>query len=369
MRVVVVSKAFMRATYHRKLEEMARADRLELTLITPASWREGTSQVGLEQSSGRGYAVRVTPILFNGAFHWHFYPRLAGLLRELRPDVVQLDEEPYNLATWLGMRAARAVGASRLFFTWQDLYKRYPFPFSRLEADNYRLCDGAIAGIPDASDVLRQKGFKKSIWVIPQFGTDPDVFCPRDRQGEDLFRIGYVGRLVAAKGVDLLLHAARLLPGRWQMLLVGSGEERAALERLAADLDLSDRVEFRGDVASSKIPTLMNQLDVLVLPSRSTPAWREQFGRVLIEAMASGVPVVGSSSGQIPYVIGEAGLIFPEGNTAALAEHLIALQQDRERRRDLGERGRQRVLDNFTQQRVAEQTVAVYRAIVNAKPQ
>ncbi|HUX88880.1 MAG TPA: glycosyltransferase family 4 protein [Chloroflexota bacterium] len=369
MRVVIVSKAFMRATYHRKLEEMARTGGLDLTLLTPASWRDGKIRVGLEKSSGFGYAVRVTPILFNGAFHWHFYPRLASLLRELRPDVVHVDEEPYNLATWLGMRAARGINAARLFFTWQDLYKRYPLPFSRLEADSYCLCDGAIAGIPDAGDVLRKKGFKKPIWIIPQFGTDPDVFCPRDRQVDDVFRIGYVGRLVSAKGIDLLLRAARELPGRWHVQLVGSGEARGALERLATDLDLSDRVEFRGDVPSGAIPALMNQLDVLVLPSRTTPAWREQFGRVLIEAMASGVAVVGSSSGQIPYVIGEAGLIFPEGNESALAEQLSVLQRDSELRRDLAERGRRRVLDNFTQQKVAEQTVAVYRALVNAKPQ
>ena len=364
----MVSKAFMRATYHRKLEEIARADDLDLTLITPVSWRDGKSLIRLERSRGQGYAVQVTPLVFNGAFHLHFYPRLAGLLRSLRPDVVHLDEEPYNLATWLGLRAARGVGARCLFFTWQDLYKRYPFPFSKFEADNYQAVQGAIAGIPDAQDVLRKKGFQRPIWVIPQFGTDPELFRPLERRAQGCYTIGYVGRLVHAKGIDLLLRAARMLPGTYRVLLVGSGEERAALEQLAVELGMSERVEFCGDLASHDVPGLLNQLDVLVLPSRTTPAWREQFGRVLIEAMACGVPVIGSSSGQIPYVIGTAGLIFREGDWSALAEHLRALQGDRELRRRLGEDGRQRVLENFTQRQIAAQTVAAYRALGATRP-
>jgi glycosyltransferase involved in cell wall biosynthesis len=101
-----------------------------------------------------------------------------------------------------------------------------------------------------------------------------------------------------------------------------------------------------------------------VLPSRTRPNWKEQFGRALVEAMACEVPVVGSDSGEIPNVIGDAGLVFPEGDVAALAGHLRRLQDSQDMRRDLGRRGRARVLDRFTQARVAEQTYQLYRQIL-----
>jgi len=111
------------------------------------------------------------------------------------------------------------------------------------------------------------------------------------------------------------------------------------------------------------MPAQYAAMDVLTLPSRTCPNWKEQFGRVLIEAMACGVPVVGSDSGAIPSVIGDAGLVFPEGNAVALRDHLAALRDDVALRRSLGERGRQRVLACFTQERIAAQTVALYRAL------
>jgi glycosyltransferase involved in cell wall biosynthesis len=111
------------------------------------------------------------------------------------------------------------------------------------------------------------------------------------------------------------------------------------------------------------MPQFYRTADVLVLPSRSRPNWTEQFGRVLIEAMASGVAVVGSDVGEIPHVIGDAGHIFPEGEVSTLAEVLTKLVGSPDQRRDLGARGRARVLERFTQEQVAAETVAVYRRL------
>jgi glycosyltransferase involved in cell wall biosynthesis len=365
MKVVMVSKAFaIRDAYQRKLEEMAGLDDVDLTLISPPSWREGQSRFTLQRRFTRGYELLVTPIVFNGRFHLHFYPRLPGLLKSLQPDLVHVDEEPYNLATWLAMRAARKVGARSLFFTWQNMNRRLPMPFSSMEAQNYRLADGAIAGSHDAQRVLRDKGFKGPIWVIPQFGIDPELFQPGVRDAHATFTVGCIARLWRPKGIDLLIRACQVLDDPWRLVLVGEGEERAALQRLSADLGLSDRVEFRGEIPSTDVPRVMREFDVLALPSRGVPNWREQFGRVLQEAMACAVPLVGSDSGEIPHVIGEAGLIFPEENWQALADHLTALQRDADLRRTLGQLGRQRALNHFTNRSIAERTVAVYRAVL-----
>src|SRR5262249_34312465 len=98
----------------------------------------------------------------------------------------------------------------------------------------------------------------------------------------------------------------------------------------------------------------------LALPSFGQPNWVEQFGRVLIEAMACGVPVVGSDSGEIPHVIGDAGLVVPEDDVSALRDALEALAADPARRAEYARRGRARVLERFTQEQVARRVAAVY---------
>ena len=123
--------------------------------------------------------------------------------------------------------------------------------------------------------------------------------------------------------------------------------------------------QFDGVVTSAQMPGYLQQLDALVLASRTLPNWKEQFGRVLIEAMACEVAVVGANSGEIPNVIGEAGLIFPENDEMALHHHLLNLMQSATLRDDLGANGRQRVLNHYTQSQIAHETVAVYHKMIN----
>jgi glycosyltransferase involved in cell wall biosynthesis len=147
--------------------------------------------------------------------------------------------------------------------------------------------------------------------------------------------------------------------------IVGDGPERPHLEQLANELQISDRVHFDNTISSSAMPAYLQQLDVLVLSSRTKPNWKEQFGRALVEAMACEVPVIGSDSGEIPHVIGSAGLLFPEDDVGALRSHLLKLMQSVDLRRELGQCGRQRVLSLYTQSQIAAQTVAVYRDMLN----
>ena len=144
-----------------------------------------------------------------------------------------------------------------------------------------------------------------------------------------------------------------------------TGGWRAALGRNQSDrLGISNRVHFDRTISSAAMPAYLQQLDVLVLSSRTRSNWKEQFGRALVEAMACGVAVIGSDSGEIPYVIGSAGFVFPEDDVGALRSHLLKLMQSQEQRRQLGQHGRQRVLAKYTQAQVAAQTVAVYRKLM-----
>ena len=362
-RIVLLSKACIVGAYQRKLEEIAAQPDIELVVIVPPYWREGDRCLPLEYAHTQGYNLVVAPVLFNGSFHTHFYPTLPALLRHLRPALVHIDEEPYNLATYLALRAARALGARTLFFTWQNLLRRYPVPFCQMESWVHARVDAALAGSVAAARVLRNKGYAGPLRVIPQFGVDPDTYRPAERSADVPFTVGYAGRLVAEKGVDTLLDAVAGLAGEWRLELFGSGDMKAALQIRAERLGIAGRTRFYDQIASGQMPGYLAQLDVLVLPSRTRPNWKEQFGRVLIEAMACGVAVVGSNSGEIPHVIGEGGLIFGEGDAAALRDRLVTLQNNVALRRDLGVKGRARVLAHYTQAQIARETVAFYREI------
>lgn len=366
MRVMMVSKACLVGAYQRKLEEIATYIDVELAVFVPPEWREprgGTLR--LERTYVRGYTLKTLPMAFNGNFHLHFYPRLGRELALFRPDIVHIDEEPYNLATFHATLLARRGRARPLFFTWQNHLRHYPPPFTWMERCVYRWSAYGLAGNQDAAQVLRAKGYTGPLKVIPQFGVDPELFQPRHgaRDAGRGLSIGYVGRLVEEKGVDLLLRAVAGLSGLWRLYILGSGPQREALERLARELGIAGQVIFDAPIPSTQMAAYYAGLDVLVLPSRTRPNWKEQFGRVLVEAMACGVPVIGSSSGEIPSVIGQAGLVFPEDDVSALCEHLACLQRDEALWVELAQRGRQRVLQHYTQARIAAETVEVYREL------
>ncbi len=362
VRVVMISKACVVGQYQTKLEELARHSALELTVVVPPFWRDERGTLPLERAHTKGYALLVEPIALNGQYHLHFYPTLPQVLERVRPQLVHIDEEPYNFATFHALRAARRVQAQTLFFTWQNLMRRYPPPFSWSEAYVLRRADYAIAGSAEAAAVLRAKNYRGPLRVIPQFGVDPNDFSPT-QVVSSTFRIGFIGRMVEEKGAHVLLRAAAQLDGDWELHLLGSGPYKSRWMSLARELGIEPRVHWDPPRLSTEMSAYYRQLDVLVLPSLTRKNWKEQFGRVLIEAMGHGVPVIGSNCGEIPNVIGDAGIIVSENDAAALCAHLDALRRDPARRAELGRRGRARVLERFTQTRVAEETYTVYREL------
>jgi glycosyltransferase involved in cell wall biosynthesis len=234
---------------------------------------------------------------------------------------------------------------------------------------------------------MRKHGYRGPLSVLPQFGVDPDLFSPTDDRREpknkeqkienkelieenlrntqyairNTFVVGYLGRLLPQKGVLDLVEALALLPPHTRLRLIGDGVLRPQIVARAAELGVHERVEL---VAwTNDVPAELRRLDALALPSRTTPTWKEQFGRVLVEAMSCGVPVVGSSSGEIPQVVGDGGLIYPEGDISALAATLRRLDGDEALRAELGRRGRTRVLERYTQAAIARRYYEVYRSM------
>ena len=182
---------------------------------------------------------------------------------------------------------------------------------------------------------------------------------------DQTFVIGYVGRILRMKGLNTLIEAIARLEMNCKILLVGRGEFRPELEKLADQLAMSERIMWIDGVPPEDVPRYINCMDALVLPSRTTPDWVEFFGRVLVEAMACQVPVIGSDSGEIPNVIGNAGLTFPEGKADLLADQIQMIAQDLALRLDLIQLGLERVKE-FSWETIAQRTLEVYQDLVLA---
>lgn len=367
MNVLIISKALVAKAYHKKLDELVNLG-ITLHLVVPTAW--GPQKLEIIESPS--YQIHPLNIFFNGKNHFHFYKGLSKTINKIKPDIIHIDEEHYSIVTFQAMRLAKKAGARTLFFTWQNIHKDYPFPFSWIEKYNFSNAGIAVAGNNEAKDILRKKGFKKDIHVIPQFGVDPDIYkkLPVIKQRENLnlrhddFVIGYMGRLVEEKGILNLLDIMVNLRENARLLFVGSGNLKNELLRRAKKLGIENKVRIIDHVPSTAVPEYLNYLDCLVLPSLTKSNWKEQFGRILIEAMACEIPAIGSDSGEIPNVIGNAGLIFHEGDTDKLSSYIELLLNNPDIKKKLMQKGRERVLKYYTQEKIAVGTVNVYKQLM-----
>lgn len=370
MRVLMISKALVVGAYHKKISELVELG-VEVHLVIPTTWGRQLPEI----TQGNGYAIYTLPISFTGENHFHFYKGLSAVVGSVRPDFLHVDEEAYSIVTFQAMNLAKKKKIEALFFTWQNIHKRYPFPFSYFERYNYKVARVAIAGNQEAQEVLRRKGFAKDIFVIPQFGVDPKLYSRQNaaKLKTELFQssqahvIGFIGRLHEQKGIFLLLEALSRLPESARLLLIGNGPDEKKIPSVAARFGVSHRVKVIHSVPSEKVPQYLSCFDCLALPSQTRSNWKEQFGRVLIEAMACEVPVIGSDSGEIPNVIGEAGLIVKEGDVADLHEKINMIISDENLRNELRKRGLARARDHFTQKRIAAQTLQVYQSVLEGR--
>lgn len=290
----------------------------------------------------------------HGAVHLH--PFFLWTLSRVKPDLLYIIEEPFSLMAWLSayMAMRRVPPTPYALYTYQDIHKRYPPPFRWMERFVLEHASRVLVPNVDAGRVVERKHFC-GLWDVLPATVDLDKFSYRRRRHEsELFTLGYVGRLTEEKGLRNLLWALSRCDDRIRLRLAGDGPARHRLGVLAKELGVDKRIAFLGPIDHEELPAFYHEIDALVLPSLTTPQWREQFGRVLIEAMSCGAPVIGSDSGAIPSVIGDAGIVFPEGEADALANKIELLANDARWQDALSLRGRVHAEQNYGIDRVAE---------------
>ncbi len=342
----------------RELERLG----VRVTLVCAESWEEGGARVEF-RGEGDDFAVGARTIGRHPNL-FLFDPRpIWRLLARRDIDLLDLQEEPFSLvaAEVLLLCAARRVRRPFVVYSAQNLDKHYPPPFRWIERWVLARAAGAYPCNTAAGERLRRRGFSGVLAVLP-LGVDVDRYHPADREAPvEGLRVGYVGRLARHKGVHVLIEAVAGLEG-CTLVLVGEGPERASLARQIAAADLSSEVSFLGHLVEDALPACYRGLDVLAVPSLPTASWTEQFGRVVVEAMASGVPVVASTAGALPDVVGDAGLLVPPGDSNALRAALLRLSTDPELWGDLRRRGLERA-ERFRWSAVAASQRDLYQQV------
>ena len=388
MKILVASHTYIVDLNCEKLRELAKLKSdIEVTIVVPKLWNPGGVQNKIVETKPRTEGnFRVVPISNFSQNHQGlltFGMDIIPLLKEFKPNIIQVEQGIKSLAyaqfitlnNWLGLKAKNC------FFSWWNIPYEMKFPYSWLEKFNLRYTDGFVAGNQDAADIIRDHGYTKPITVLPKLGVDEQLFSPSPQPElkselgikSDEFVMGYVGRFVPEKGILTLIKAVSGLKDKnWKLLLLGRGELEAKIVEEMTQVGLKDRLILVESVPHDQVPRYLNLMDTLVLPSETTyefktmsaAGWKEQFGHVLIEAMACKVPVIGSDSGEIPNVIGDAGLIFPEKDAKALQNCLLQIIEQSDLANQLGEKGYEKTMAKYTNKALARELLAFYETIV-----
>jgi glycosyltransferase involved in cell wall biosynthesis len=311
-------------------------------------------------------AIRLAPVPATGSpddpgsLKWSARA-LRRLLSDIRPDVVHVEEEPGSPAAYVAVHEALKLEIPSVVFSWETLPRQRGFMERRRRRRCLAEASGIIGGNRIAEVLLAEVANRVPAMSLPQFGvTPPPVIA---RQPRPALALAAVGRLVPERGIDQLLSACGQLMGPWNLVVAGTGPEQEELEEQAERLGLAARIRWLGPLTRSQVTALWPDVDCLVVPSRSTPEWIEQYSPVLVDAMANGVAPVVSGEGALPELVGEAGIV-----TRSSEELLTALQElimNPARRSELGQAARLRVLERYSDTAVARRTSEFWQEVVN----
>jgi glycosyltransferase involved in cell wall biosynthesis len=373
-RLLTIGHSYVVAGNRRLAHEMAVQGRGEwdVTAAAPARLRGDLREVALEPIEDEACAVRPLGLRLGSAPHVRHYDRQLRALMAERWDVVHVWEEPYVAAcaqvAFAAPSEARVVPA-----TFQNIAKTYPPPFNYLERFVMNRAAGWIAFGTTVHDTQTPKAIYAS---KPSRVLSPGVDVTRFRPDCDARRgvrsrlewddsipvVGYLGRFVAEKGLPVLMSALAALHQPWRALFVGGGPMAPDLAAFAAAHP--GRVRVLTGVVHDDVPAHLNAMDLLCAPSQTGSRWREQFGRMLIEAMACGVPIVASDSGEIPHVVGDAGAIVSEHRIDDWTRAIDRLLDDPSTRRDLSSRGQARANERYALPVVARAHLAFFEELM-----
>ena len=367
-RVLFVSHAYMVGVNQGKLAAIAR--QVKVGLLAPRTWQSsGWNRTLSLETPYPEIQTYPSNIPFSGRGGAYFFNPLKiwQVLRQFKPDIIQAEVEVFSLCALEFAIVSRITKIPLVVFAWENMERQLLFR-KWIRDFVLKTAPLIIAGNHEGGQLLKKWNYTGQIEVIPQIGVDELLFKPKATSSPSSeITIGFVGRIVPEKGIDLLLQATKRLQQQalsFKIVVCGSGKARPSLEQEVQQLGLTAQIIWQDAVPHEQVPAELKKFDVLVLPSRSVDTWREQFGHVLIEAMAMGIPTVGSTCGEIPNVINHPDLVFDEGNAAALATILARLIRDEAFRQKMGQYCLQRAHQHYTHERIAQKSINLWKSVL-----
>jgi glycosyltransferase involved in cell wall biosynthesis len=363
----------------RLVNEIARLGKgeWEVTTVAPSFMHGDLRDLHLETDPKEICQLEAVPVNLSQRIHFMTYGRRLKEIMQQGWDLVHCWEEPYIL---VGGQVAWCMPLQipLVYFSFQSHSKKYPPPFNWIEQYAMNRAAGWICSGQTVADTLKSRvGYSLPMRQIP-LGVDINHFYPDadaksqtrrllgwEEQGSPV--IGFLGRFVPEKGLDLLMQVLDGLQIPWRALFIGTGPMESTLKAWANNYP--DRVRICTNVKHNEVCQYLNAMDVLCAPSQTTVNWREQFGRMLIEAFACGVPVIGSDSGEIPYVIQDAGLIVGEKDQQGWVDALSNLLNSPLLYDELVTKGLCRVHSLYAWSVVAKQHLEFFDELLDVKPQ
>ncbi len=376
MKILVVDHNALDATHRSLYDKLGGFPSVELQLVVPSRWFDNYQMLNFqEDKTPAHYHIYKSKVFFPTRTHRLLYLSLSSAYKNYQPDIFYINAEPENLQTLQAALLHRSSKYGKLVFSsWRNIdYINigFPYKFKALHSFAERTvlseAQHCIAFNATAEKIFHNIGFNNVAVIPPPVDTtvfhkisNDNVLSPIKGKG---FVIGFLGRFLRGKGIATLIRAVSSLSFDYTLVLIGDGPEKNMLQDLAIKLGVEKNIMWLPPVSRSEVPAYINGMDVIVLPSETGTFWREQFGRVLAEAMACNVPVIGSDSGEIPNVIGDAGLIFHEQNADELRARLQQLHDDSALRGNVIHKGIERVNALFSVDVIAKQYHSLFQRL------
>ena len=348
----------------------------DITAVAPNAFKGDLRPIVLEHLEGEACRLEGVPVHFDQRIHLMLYGRqLASILRS-DWDLVHCWEEPYVLAG-AQISALTPRNVPYVFWSAQNLNKWYPPPFSWVERFCLDRAAGWLAcGQTTLDTLLKREGYQDLPHRVMPLGVDTQAFRPNAAAGEAVLGrlgwsrrrspvVGYLGRFIADKGVDLLMSVLEQSRASWRALFVGGGPLEPELRSWAERF--GDRVRVVTGVEHAQVPDYLNAMDILCAPSQTTPKWREQLGRMVIEAFACGIPVISSDSGELPWVVGNGGVIVSESDQGAWVGALSDLLESPKERERLSAAGLNRARTLYDWPIIAKQHLSFFSEVLHKR--
>ncbi len=363
MKILYIWHAAVVEEYRRRFHEFSKFEDVELKVLVPPQWTEGGKIVKYQKSKiDKDYEIIIGKIRQQDNIKLYlFLNNYFKLLKSFKPDVIHLVEEPFSYLALQTLIFKKLVSRKSkvIFHSAHNVSERMAYNFNFIRRLSYLFFDGAVVRNRETHNIIKKQGFTKPVKLSGN-GISLENF--KKVNSKKLKKhlgltakniIGYFGRIEQPKGIQFLIEACSRLKEDYQILMIGSGQYKKEIEQLIMKFNLNEKIIWLDFIPHEIIAEYYNCVDVVVVPSMTTSFWKESFGRVIIEAMACEVPVIGSSSGAIPDVIDDYGIIFDEQNVDDLFDKLQNLLNDKKLRLQIGKKGVERAKD-FSWENIAK---------------